>query len=327
MKNSNIIHWGILGCGKIARKFADDLQKINNARIQAVASRSLDKAKDFALQYNTENYYDNYSELAKDSSIDVVYIATPHVFHKDHALLCLENKKAVLCEKPLAMNRREVQEMINCAKANDVFLMEALWTYFLPHYIYVLDIVRSKKLGSVLSLDADFGFEATYDPLGRLFNKKLGGGSLLDVGIYPIFAALTILGHPADLNAHAIIGNTGVDESCTMEFLYNNGAIARLSSSIKESTTTKAIIQFEKGKITINSRFHEPTDLVITTNNIDKIKTFNYNAVNGYLYEAIHVQQMLQTHQRESSIMDFSTSLALIELLDIVRKKIGLNYT
>ena len=325
MKNSKITNWGILGCGKIAHKFAEDLQKVSNAKIAGVASRSFDKAKEFGIKFNSQNFYGSYEELVHNESIDVIYIATPHVFHKEHTLLCLRNKKAVLCEKPFGMNKEEVEEMITCAKANKVFLMEALWTYFLPHYQYVIDIIKTKKLGDVKSIEADFGFAANFDPHGRLFNKKLGGGSLLDIGIYPVFAALTVLGYPDHISAQASFSDTGIDESCSIEFLYDNGKSAKLYSTITEQTATKAIIQFDKGVVTLNSRFHEPTDILISTKDEDSLKTFDYTT-NGYFYEAEHVQQMLNQNKLESNIMSFSTSISLIELLDKIRNIIGLNY-
>ncbi|RZS90671.1 Gfo/Idh/MocA family protein [Aquimarina brevivitae] len=326
MKNSKIINWGILGCGKIAHKFAADLKHVPNTTLHAVASRTTENASQFAKTYSATTYYNDYQDLAADPKIDVIYIATPHVFHKEHALLCLKHKKAVLCEKPFAMHTEQVKEMISTASENQVFLMEALWTYFLPHYQYVLQLVKDKTLGEVKSLTADFGFKATFDPNGRLFNKALGGGSILDVGIYPIFAALTLLGAPDHIKANAVFGPTGVDEECTMLFTYASNQKASLYASITKQTTTEAIIAFEKGKIIINSRFHEPTDVSIITENNTITKTFDYTT-NGYNYEAQHVSEMLRKGGMESNIMTFERSLELISILDEVRQCIDLNYT
>ncbi|GAA4274165.1 Gfo/Idh/MocA family oxidoreductase [Aquimarina gracilis] len=317
--------WGILGCGKIAHKFAEDLLTIPNAKLEAVASRQLQKAKEFADIYTANKHYGNYSDLSKDPDIDVVYIATPHVFHYDNTLMCLNNRKAVLCEKPFAMNTSQVQEMIQKAKENRVFLMEALWTYFLPHYQYVLKLITSKELGAIKSLRADFGFSSTFDPNGRIFNKKLGGGSLLDVGIYPLFAVLSILGYPENIEAKADIGKTGVDETCTIELNYKNGASASLFSAITQKTNTEAIIELENGRIVINSRFHEPSSVTTYQNGTSKLHEFDVST-NGYNFEAIHVQEMLFQNREESTIMNFDKSLQLITLLDTVREKIGLHY-
>ncbi len=320
-----MIKWGIIGCGKIAHKFAEDLLTIPNTQLCAVASRNLEKASDFGKIYKVSSCYGSYQELAKDSDIDVVYIATPHVFHFENTLMCLNHKKAVLCEKPFAMNAIQVEEMIQTAIKNKVFLMEALWTHFLPHYAYVIDLIISKELGLVKSLRADFGFAANFDPKERLFNKDLGGGSLLDVGIYPLFAALSIIGYPEEINAKATFGETGIDETCNILLNYKNDVKATLYCAITEKTKTEAIIELEKGAIHIHSRFHEPSSITITTGNTSKHIAFDVQT-NGYSFEAIHVQEMLLKNRTESTIMTFEKSRQLIKLLDAVRSKIGLIY-
>ncbi|WP_074406549.1 Gfo/Idh/MocA family protein [Aquimarina megaterium] len=325
MSVEKIIKWGIIGCGKIAHLFANDLKSVPNARLHAVASRNLKKAQEFGKEHHASTCYDNYETLSLDPDIDVIYIATPHVFHYENTLMCLTHKKAVLCEKPFAIDTTQVEEMIALAKKNKVFLMEALWTYFLPHYTYVLDIVASNALGKVKTLKADFGFTTPFDPDGRVFNKKLGGGSLLDVGIYPLFAALSILGYPEEVNAQATIGKTGVDEDCSIQLQYKNGVTASLFSAVTKETDTTAILEFEKGSIIINSRFHEPSSITIQKEGKSKHIEFKVTT-NGYNYEAIHVQEMLLQNRIESTVMSFEKSLQLINLLDTVREKIGLHY-
>lgn len=317
--------WGILGPGKIARKFAKGLAEVPGAELYAVASRSLPKAEEFAKDFNASKFYGSYEDLANDSEVDIIYIATPHVFHYEHTLLCLKHKKAVLCEKPFAINREQVGEMILTAKKENVFLMEGLWTYFLPHYQYVLELVRSEKFGKIISLEADFGFEAPYLPEKRLFNKELGGGSLLDIGIYPVFAALTLIGKPDTISAKAEFGETGVDESCRVDFKYQNGVHASLFSTIKKMTPSIATITFEDAILTINRRFHEPTSVTILHHNQEETISFEANT-NGFNYEAQHVQQMLDQGKTESTVMSFEKSLELIELLDDIREEIGLIY-
>jgi predicted dehydrogenase len=326
MNKMTAIKWGILGCGKIANKFAEDLMTVPNAKVFAVASRDIEKAKDFGNVYNVINYYGSYQELVLDQDIDVIYIATPHVFHYEQTMMCLTHKKAVLCEKPFAMNTSQVEKMIALAQKNNVFLMEALWTYFLPHYNYVLEYIDSKELGEVKTLTADFGYTTTFDPKGRVFNKNLGGGSLLDIGIYPLFAALSILGYPEEISAQATIGETGIDEDCSIQLQYKNGAIASLFSAVTQQTATKAIIELEKGTILINSRFHEPSSIIIYKDGKSKPLEFEVTT-NGYSYEAIHVQEMILQNRTESTIMSFEKSLQLMSLLDTVRDKIGLHYT
>ncbi|WP_299222720.1 Gfo/Idh/MocA family oxidoreductase [uncultured Aquimarina sp.] len=325
MNQKKKFKWGIIGCGKIAHKFAEDLMTIPTATLYAVASRDLKKAKDFGKTYDAYSCYGSYKELATNPEIDIIYIATPHVFHYENTLMCLTHKKAVLCEKPFAMNIKQVEEMITAAKNSDTFLMEALWTYFLPHYEYVLNVIQSNELGEVKSLKADFGFASNYDPENRVFNKKLGGGSLLDVGIYPLFAALSILGYPKEIEANAKFNDNGIDENCTMLLTYKNNTQASLYCSITEKTNTEAIIELEKGTITINSRFHEPSSVTITRDGISKLHEFTVDT-NGYSFEAIHVQEMLEQGNTESTIMNFDKSLQLIRLLDTVRDKINLYY-
>ncbi|MHA7057149.1 Gfo/Idh/MocA family protein [Aquimarina sp. M1] len=325
MKNKTRYNWGIIGCGKIAHKFAEDLTTVPDAKVYAVASRNLKKAEDFGKMYNATQYYGSYEEVAINPDVDIIYIATPHVFHFENTIMCLQQKKPVLCEKPFAMNISQVEEMIAIAKSNNTFLMEALWTYFLPHYNYVMQIIASNELGKIRNLKADFGFAGTYNPENRLFNKKLGGGSLLDVGIYPLFAALTLLGYPNKIEANASFSNNGIDENCSISLIYEENVKASLYCSITQKTNTEAIIELEEGTISINSRFHEPSSITITINGISTLYEFPVHT-NGYSFEAIHVQEMLRLGNTESTIMTFSKSLEMIRLLDAVRDKINLTY-
>ncbi len=319
------INWGIIGLGKIAHKFATDLATIPDAKLYAVASRSLEKANQFGSKYSATNAYGNYDALANDPNIDAVYIATPHSFHKEHAILCLQNKKSVLCEKPFAMNLEEVTEMIAIAKENDTLLMEALWTYFLPHYQYVLDELKKETFGKVLKLEADFGFNPEIDLSSRLFKKSLGGGSLLDIGIYPIFTALSSLGMPITIEAEATFFDNGADSSCSMIFGYEDSVEAHLKSTLIEDTKTEAIFHCEKGSIKINSQFHEPTTVTLISETEEKTLDFGYNTI-GYNYEAIHFNKLVRQHKTESHIMTFDFSRNLMHLLDTVRERIGLTY-
>ncbi|WP_396601526.1 Gfo/Idh/MocA family protein [Algibacter sp. R77976] len=322
---SKTINWGIIGLGSIAHKFATDLLTVEGAKLYAVASRNQDKADAFASKYNATKGYDSYEALAKDPNIDAVYIATPHALHKENTLLCLEHNIAVLCEKPFAMNAAEVDEMIAKAKEENVLLMEALWTYFLPHYQYVLKALENKEFGDIVKLEADFGFHRAFDDSARLFNKSLGGGSLLDIGIYPIFAALSTLGIPKNIEAKATYFENGADSSCTMNFDYGN-TNAILKSTLLEDTPTEAVFYCEKGIIKINTMFHAPATVTLIPNEGEKETIdFNYKTI-GYNYEAIHFTKLLQDHKTESDVMTFAFSEQLIETLDKVRSKINLKY-
>ena len=323
MKNKKI-RWGIIGLGNIANKFATDLATIENAELVAVASRSKENADEFAKKYNSKKAYNSYLDLAKDVEVDAVYIATPHSFHKEHTILCLKNKKAVLCEKPFAMNLQEVEEMIGVAKENNVLLMEALWTYFLPHYSYVLESLKNEKFGKLLKLEADFGFSRAFDNDSRLFKKEVGGGSLLDIGIYPIFAALSTLGLPNAIKADATFFDNGADSECNMTFNYNNKE-AFLKSTLVEDTATEATFTCERGIIKINTMFHMPTTVTIAENGKDEIIDFKTKTI-GYNFETEHFNNLLRDHKKESDIMTFEFSKNLIKTLDTVRGIIGLEY-
>lgn len=323
-QNKNI-RWGIIGLGSIANKFATDLLTIKDAELYAVASRSQAKANDFASKYGATKAYNSYDTLANDPLVDAVYIATPHALHKENAMLCLEHGIAVLCEKPFAMNADEVNEMVACAKANNTLLMEALWTYFLPHYQYVLQELKNKTYGNILKVEADFGFYRPFNDDARLFRKSLGGGSLLDIGIYPVFAALSTLGIPKTIKAKATFFDNGADSSCNMTFHYANNVKATLKSSLLEELPTEAIFYCEKGTIKINKQFHCPSTVSLIINGHEKIIDFGYNTI-GYNYEAIHFNQLLRESKTESDIMTFEFSKQLIKTLDAVRDIIGLDY-
>ena len=323
MTNKNI-RWGIIGLGKIANKFATDLASIEHVELVAVASRNIQNANNFAEKYNAKKAYSSYEELAKDTNVDAVYIATPHSFHKEHAILCLQNKKAVLCEKPFAMNLSEVTEMIQVAKENNVLLMEALWSFFLPHFTYVLDIVKSEKFGKLKSLEADFGFHTPYNTDSRLFKKELGGGSLLDIGIYPIFAALATLGEPDAIDASATFFENGADASCEMVFQYKN-AKATLKSTLLEEIPSIAILKFDKAIVKLNSQFHQSSSITVIQNNKEEIINFDFKTI-GYNYETEHFNNLLRAGEKESNIMTFEFSKNLINTLDKVREIIGLTY-
>ena len=323
MENKTI-KWGIIGLGKIANKFATDLATIENATLVAVASRSKENAIEFAAKHNATKAYGSYTDLVNDAGVDAIYIATPHSFHKEHTLLCLQHKKAVLCEKPFAMNLQEVEEMIAVAKENNVLLMEALWTFFLPHFNYVLELVKNEKFGKLKNLEADFGFFPVYDETSRVFKKEVGGGSLLDIGIYPIFTALSTLGKPNSINANATFFKNGADAECTMSFNYND-AKATLKSTLLENTPTQAIFTFETAVVKMNTKFHEPSTVTIIKNNIEETIDFNYKTI-GYNYETEHFNQLLRGGKKESTIMTFDFSKILIKTLDEVRALIGLEY-
>lgn len=321
----SIIRWGILGCGKIAEKIVEDILSLEDATLIAVASRDQTKANEFGARYQVEKCYGTYLELVQDSNVDVVYIATIHPYHAETSLLCLAHGKHVMCEKPLAMNEQEVKSLIELAKSKKLFLMEAIWTRFFPVVKEAMSLIEGGEIGKVKSIEADFGFKAN-PKITRLFDKKLGGGSLLDIGIYPLFLCLIILGVPDRIDAEASFTFGGVDESCRMKLNYDSGAEAVLNSTIAADTKTEAWIHGSEASIKLHRRFHNPSKLSVWKEDkiVDEL-TVPIDG-NGYTYEISHVNDCLRKGLTESAILPHEISLSLIKMLDETRREIGLEY-
>jgi predicted dehydrogenase len=323
------IQWGILGAGKIARKFAADLAWVTNAELAAVGARSKSDSEAFATEFNIPISHGSYEELVKDPRVDVIYVATPHGFHFEHVLLCLGHKKAVLCEKAFAINSKQASEMIAFASLQNTFLMEAFWTKFLPHYKQVKKMIADGKVGAIQSIIAEFGFKPTPPIAQRIHDPLLGGGSLLDIGLYPVFLALDILGKPDEIEATMTPAYTGVDDQIAVQFKYNNGTLAQLFSSFTSNMATGADINGDAGRIRLTHRFHGPTTQVeYYAGAVDTKETIDIETVkgNGYEYEAQHVTDCLLADLTESPIMKFSDTLLLMETLDRIRGKAGIVY-
>lgn len=324
----NKIRWGILGCGKIANKFASDLRLVEGAELVAVASRDKKKGPEFAREHHVSTLYDNYADLAASDKVDVVYVATPHGFHYENTILCLENGKAVLCEKALALNYRQVSEMISLARSRKVFLMEAFWTRFLPQYQKVIELIRGGEIGEVKLIQADFGFAAPEPLAQRLYDPALGGGSLLDIGIYPVFLAQAILGSPADIQGLMTSYPSGVDEQCAITMRFGNSALAVLSSTFSADTPVEAMIAGTKGRIHMRNRFHNAVatlEIVKGKNEPEPISVFREEGF-GYQFEARHVGECLRKKLTESPEMRHEDSLMLMETLDRIRQLCGIQY-
>jgi predicted dehydrogenase len=320
------INWGIIGLGRIAEKFAHDLQFVSNAKLYGVASREKNKAEEFRIKYNVEKAYGSYEEMLQDANIDVVYIATPHVMHAVNTIASLNAGKAVLCEKPFAMNKLEVQAMVDIARQKNLFLMEAIWTRFLPTFLKVEHLIAERVIGDIVQIKSDFGYQAVYDTEWRLFNKKLGGGSLLDIGIYPVFLTLQLLGKPENIITSAVIGKTGVDESWFAGFTYKNGATASLCSTFMANTPVETDICGTKGRIKMHRMWHCPSYLTLTMNDgAETVFKFDVKGF-GYEYEAQEVTNCLLAGRKESALLPLSFSMSLMEMLDDIRERIGLHY-
>ncbi len=323
----NKIRWGILGCGRIARKFASDLLLVEDAVLVAAGSRSETSVKAFAEEFPLRYTHSSYEELVQNAEVDVIYIASPHAFHKEHTLLCLDHGKAVLCEKAFALNEKDARLMIEKARSKGLFLMEALWTKFMPHYQLVMQWIRDGKLGPIQNVQINFGFAPTPPVPARLFDPALGGGSLLDIGIYNVFMALSVLGEPDTIEASMTATSDGIDEQCSILFKYKNGAMAQLLSSLSTNLATEADIAGREGRIRLSSRFYEPsTSIEYYPGRVDSKQIIDYHKEPGwgYQYEARHVNHCLREGFTESPIMSHSETLMLKRLLDKIRAIAGI---
>lgn len=323
------IRWGILGCGKIARKFASDLRLAEDAELTAVASRSMETAKAFAEEFPAKYIHDSYEALVKNNEVDVIYVATPHSHHYEHTILCLENNKAVLCEKAFAVNAEQAKKMIALAQEKKVFLMEALWTKFLPHYNKMQEMIHKGMIGTVKSVIVNFGFKPQDPVPQRLFDPALAGGSMLDIGIYNVFIALSILGKPDEIVAVMNPASTGVDEQCSVVFHYGHGAIAHLFSTFTSNLSIDADISGTDGRIRLSHRFYAPDSMIEyypTTIDSREIIEVEKEEGWGYQYEARHVGECLRSGKTESPVMSFADTILLMETLDEIRQKAGIHY-
>lgn len=321
------INWGIIGVGKIAEKFATDLKAVKNAQLHAVASSSsLERAKDFAERYEAPYFYDSYESIFQTPDLDAIYIATPHTSHAENAILCLKNKVPVLCEKPFAMNLKQVQKMVESARENDTFLMEAMWTRFIPAIQKTLDLISEGRIGKVRNIQADFGFNAPFLPEKRLLNQSLGGGALLDIGIYPAYLSLLLLGYPSEIQAISNFGETGIDETTSFILAYKNEATANLSCTLKSNTRTEALIYGENGYILIEGRFMEAKQITLFENDKKPVEYIFPRKTFGYNFEIEEVSQCVREGKKESRRMPLSMSVKLISLLDEIRQKAGIIY-
>ena len=321
------ISWGIIGTGRIAKSFAQGLKVLDDAELAAVGSRNQESADKFGNEFNVKHRHASYEALAEDPDVDVVYISTPHPFHKSNTLLCLENNKAVLCEKPFSMNISETMEMINMAKEKKLFLMEAMWMYFFPAMVKVRELINSNALGRIHLLDSKFCFKVNWNPESRLFNPQLGGGTLLDIGIYNIALAYMIFNRPPDsIISTPHIGHTKVDEQASIVFNYNDDALAVLTSSFRIDTPGEAGIYGLGGWIKIPSKFWNP-DRIIFKQEKKLEKELKFSRLgNGYCYEAQEVMKCLREEKTESSVMPHARTIEIMKTMDTIRGQWNLKY-
>ena len=318
--------WGILTAGKMSAKFTRALRLLDNAELYAVAARDSERANKFAEEYGYKKYYSSYEELASDPEVDIIYIASPHSHHLEHTMLCLKNRKAVLCEKAFSLNSREVQIMLDESRNQGVFLMEALWPPFQPIYKKTREVLQSGEAGKLVHLSARFGFQPPFDPVDRKYNLALGGGSLLDIGIYPVIDVLYFMGVPDEVTAKASFTETGSEHSICITFGYNDGRMATVYSSFRTAAGIECTLYCENGNLMFSRGRDMSQRLSVRPNGKESTEYSLLPEGMGYQFEAAEVMNCLEEGRIESKVVPHSFSLDLMNTLDKIRNSAGIMF-
>lgn len=326
--NKTVINWGVIGLGKIARKFAEDLQRLPDARLLAVASTSPERAQAFAAEFGAPYAFGAYEEIATCPGLDALYIATPHTLHAPGAQIALDAGIPVLVEKPFALHAEEAAQMIAAARKTGTLLMEALWTRFIPATNQALHLIQEGAIGAVHTVKADFGFNTPYDPQSRLFNPALGGGALLDIGIYPAFLAQLVFGAPpvSGVQSAAMFTPDGVDAACAFTFRYPDNRLAIGHAALNAHTPVEAWIYGTEGHLYLHPRWHHTQKLTVARyeGKQQSLQTLNFPYEGwGYHLETAHFMECLRAGLQESPLLPLDFTLALARTLDAVRRGFG----
>ena len=318
------IRWGIIAPGSIAAQFAAAMTVVKDGEITAIASRSEKRAREFAKKFSIARIHKNYSALAADPDIDAIYVASPHTFHAAQTELCLKHKKAVLCEKPLAVNALQVQQLIETAKVNNVFFMEALWTRFLPAIREAQS--HLSEIGELRRIQADFSFRKSLPVEHRCLNPDLAGGSLLDLGVYVLTFARIFSGDwPEECVSLSQIDETGIDLQAVITLKYKTGLIAQLSCGLTVSGSCTAIVHGSTADLEFPKGFHAAQQAVIRSDRGERVIRQPFNK-NGFEYQIEEVHSCLREGKKQSAIMPWDESLKIIEQMDALRAQWGLKY-
>ena len=326
------LNWGFIATGGIARTVAGDLAQLQDARLYAVSSRSQDSADAFAAANAVTKAYGNdgdvpgYQRLLADETVDVVYVATPHAQHFEIVRDALNAGKHVLCEKSLTINGREAAELINLARERNLFLMEAVWSRFLPSIQRAFSIAASGELGDIKWVSADLGFPAAYDPSARIWSPAAGGGALLDLTVYALLWPLGTLGFPQSVSAVGSLNDDGVDTQNALTLAYDDGAIAQLTSSLLAHGPRSATVAGTRGFLQTQGSLNNPREILVRTG-WDEPRAERFETVGiGYTYELREVTRCIQQGLAESPVMPLGDSLNTMRLFDGVRSQLGVRY-
>lgn len=320
------IRFGVLGTGRIAAKFTEDLKFSPSCEVVAVGSRTKARAAEFQATFALATSHGSYEALANDPNVDVIYVAVPHPGHRDAAMLCLEAGKPVLVEKPFAMNLDQASQVVATARAKGLFCMEAMWTRFLPQFRHIRQLLDDNRLGEVKTVIAEFGVWFAKDPTNRLYDPQLGGGALLDLGIYPVSLAHFVFGVPQSIQALSTATFTGVDEQTSMLLHYEGGRQAILTATLGVELPNRAVIAGEDARVEIDHRWHEPSSFTLTTREgASEPHDYRENR-NGLRHEAEEVARCLRAGEVESPIMPLDETLQVMATMDEIRAQIKLSY-
>lgn len=320
------IRWGIIAPGRIANKFASDFSLIHNHAITSVASNHIERARIFADKYKLSSFYGDYREMLVKEKLDIVYIASPHSFHFEQAKMCLNMGVSVLCEKPVTIHSAQLRYLLSLAAEKGLFFMEALWTVFLPTYNQIFERINNGDIGSIIGVKADFGFHMPFDPESRLFNPALGGGSLLDIGIYPLLLATLCLGYPEEIKALATLTELKVDDEILAILKYKKKGLAQIQSTIRANTPTEAYIFGDNGSIFVPDRWIDSQKFHVLKSDgqVDVIHSPWQGF--GYQFQILEVEKCLAQGLTENPLVPHSLSLQLMNQMDEIRKQTGIIY-
>jgi len=319
------IRWGILGAGYIAGTFADAVNAHTRAQLVAVGSRNRDRAERFATAHGIPTTHIGYRDLVEDPQVDAVYIATPHSEHRAHALLAIKAGKHLLVEKAFMRNVGEAEEVFAAAKAAGVFVMEAMWTRFLPHVDALHQVIDAGEIGEIINLSADHGQHFAFNPKSRLFDPALAGGALLDLGVYPVSFAHDFLGVPDAVHATGVLTETGVDGQASIVLSYGAHAQATLSTTLWARTPTTAAISGTEGFITVKGNFYTPTSFHVQRTD-GRSWDFDQPGTKGLQFEAAEVARRIAAGDVESPRLTWANTLEVLRTLDSVRAQVGVVY-
>jgi predicted dehydrogenase len=323
---THALRWGILATGGIAHAFANDLV-LNGFTVQAVGSRSQRSADAFAEQFRIPNAHASYEALVADPDVDIIYVSTPHPFHAANAALALNAGKHVVIEKPIALNAREAREIVDLGAAKNLLVLEAMWTRFLPHMVRLREILTAGALGDVHTLIADHTQDLPDDPAHRINALELGGGALLDLGIYPLSFASALFGRPETILSTASFKDTGADAQVATVFRYPGGQIASTVSASDTRGPNRATLLGTEGRIEIDAVWYSPTTFRHYDVEGEVVETFTADVTGrGMHYQAAEAEQLVAAGKTSSDILSGEESVAIMETLDEIRRQIGLRY-